>query len=121
MRQTFVYSEAFKLRVLRAVESGEVSSITAAQEVFGIRGNNTIKKWAIKYGKDHLLGKVIRVQTPKETSELQMLRKRVRELEKALANKTIDCLMGEAYLQIACEMAQVSDVEAFKKKHAGKL
>ena len=80
-----------------------------------------IQYWARKYGKNHLLGRVIRVETPQEVNEARELRKRVRELEKALADAHIDARLDAAYLKIACRAAGIGDVEDFKKKHAGKL
>jgi transposase len=118
---TIRYSEAFKLQVLRELEGGRFKTHAAAYRAYGIRGQGTIERWAVKYGKNHLVGKVIRVETGKEISELEALRKRVRDLEKALANERLDHLLDEAYLQIACRTAGVTDVEEFKKKHAGKV
>jgi hypothetical protein len=60
------------------------------------------------------------VETAKEASEIKELRKRVRELEKALADACIDSRLEAAYLEIACRAAGIEDVDAFKKKHAGK-
>jgi hypothetical protein len=66
------------------------------------------------------MGKVIRVEKPKEIRETQELRKRVRELEKALADAHLEHRFDEAYLRIACRAAGIEDVGEFKKKHAGK-
>jgi transposase-like protein len=120
VRATIRYSEAFKLQVLRELEEGKFPSMTAAARAYGISGLGMVKYWAEKYGKSHLVGKVVRVETAKEVSEVKELRKRVRDLEKALANERLDHLLDEAYLQIACRRAGVTDVEEFKKKHAGK-
>jgi len=54
-----------------------------------------------------------------EETELKALRKRVRELEKALAYAHLDLRMEAAYVELACEAAGVQDVGEFKKKHAG--
>lgn len=115
------YSEAFKLQVLRELEEGRFETRGAAYRAYGIRGNGTIERWAVKYGKNHLTGKVIRVETPKEINEMKTLRKRVRDLEKALANERLDHMLDEAYLQIACRTAGINDVDGFKKKHVGKV
>lgn len=120
MRPMIRYSEAFKLQVLRQLEEGKFSNRYQAAKAYGIRGTSMITDWARQYGKDHLIGKVVRVETPKEVSEVKALRKRVRELEKALADAHIDGMLDEAYLEIACRAAGIADVEAFKKKHAGK-
>ena len=92
MRVAIRYSEAFKSQVLRELESGKFASAAVAARTYGLSAGGTIRYWARKYGKTHLLGKVVRVETPKEISELKELRKRVRELEKKLdtAEKTIE-------------------------------
>jgi hypothetical protein len=72
--------------------------------------------WARKYGKNDLVGKVVRVETPKEVREVQELRKRVRQLEKALVDAEIDRRMERAYVEIACRAAGIKDVDEFKKK-----
>lgn len=121
MKAAIRYSEAFKLQVLREIEEGRFETRAAAYRAYGIRGQGRIESWAMKYGKDHLVGKVIRVETAKEVSELKVLRKRVKDLEKALANERLDHMLEEAYLQIACRTAGIEDVDGFKKKHAGKV
>lgn len=121
MKSVIRYSEAFKLQVLRELEEGKFANRTSAAKAYGIRGLATIEYWARKYGKMHLLGKVVRVETPKEINEAKELRKRVRELEKALADAHIDSRLDAAYLRIACRAAGIEDVDDFKKKHAGKL
>jgi len=109
------------VHVLRDLETGRFATIEAVKRAYGVRGQGTIEAWAVKYGKDHLVGKVVRVETAKEVSELQELRKRVKSLEKALASERLDHLLDAAYLQIACRTAGIEDVEGFKKKHAGKV
>jgi len=47
------------------------------------------------------------------------LRKRVRELERALADAHLDLKLEAAYVELACEAAGVQDVTEFKKKHGG--
>ena len=114
------YSEAFKLQVLRELGSGKFPSLRAAARAYGIGGPSTIGKWIRRYGRTELLSRTIRVETPKERSELKRLRERVAELEKALADAHIEGRVAEAYLQIACQRAGIEDVAAFKKKHAGR-
>lgn len=63
----------------------------------------------------------MRVETPKEKNEVKELRKRVRELEKALADAHLEHRFNEAYLNLACRAAGIEDVNGFKKKHAGRL
>ena len=105
--------------MLRELEAGKFSSAAAAARAYGISGQVMIAYWARKYGKNHLLGKVVRVETPKEVNETRELRKRVRELEKALADAHLDLKLEAAYTQMACKAAGISDVADFKKKHGG--
>lgn len=121
MGATIRYSEGFKLHVLRDLEEGKFTTRAAAVRAYGIRGCGTIERWAAKYGKHHLLGKVIRVEKPEEINESKELRKRVRQLEKALADANLEHRFDEAYLRIACRAAGIEDIDDFKKKHAGNL
>jgi transposase-like protein len=120
MKSAIRYSEAFKLQVLRELEEGRFKSRSAASRAYGISGCGTIEYWARKYGKEHILGKVIRVETPKEINENRELRKHVRDLEKALSDAHLKGRFDDAYLRIACQAAGIEDIEGFKKKHAGK-
>lgn len=121
MKAVIQYSEAFKQQVLREIEEGKFKGARAAARAYGIGGAATVQYWMRRYGRTHLLRKVVRVETPKEINETKELRKRVRELEKALANAHIDSRLDAAYLEIACEAAGITDVADFKKKHAGNL
>lgn len=113
------YSEAFKLQVVRELEQGRFESIGAVGRAYGIGGSDTVASWVRRFGKDHLLRKVVRVMKADEQAEVQALRKRVRELERALADAHLDLRLEAAYVKLACKAAGVEDVEEFKKKHAG--
>ena len=121
MRTCMKYSEGFKLQVLRELEEGKFASQEALRRTYGIRGGETVTGWIRKYGKTHLLTRVIRVEKPDEQSEVSRLRKRVKSLEKALAEAHLDWKLAEAYTRLACRTAGIADVEDFKKKHVGKL
>lgn len=119
MRTRIRYSEAFKQQVLRELEEGKFDSVQAAARAYGIRGGSTIQAWMRRYGRSHLLRKVIRVETPKEVSEVKRLRQRVRDLQEALADAHVDLKLADAYVHIACQAAGIEDVDEFKKKHDG--
>jgi len=121
MRQNQVirYSESFKLRVVRELETGRFATINEACDHYGIRGSKTIPGWLKRFGKNGLLPKVIRVETPEEQIELKRLRERVKQLEKAVADQFIAHEMDKSYLEIACERAGIKDMESFKKKAHG--
>lgn len=118
-RANIRYSEAFKLQVVREIEQGRFDSVGAAGRAYGVKGAETVALWIRRYGKDHLLGKAIQVMKADEEAEVKALRKRVRELERALADAHLDLKLEAAYVKLACEAAGVQDVAEFKKKHAG--
>jgi transposase-like protein len=121
MKKEFVtYSEAFKKQVVEEIGQGKFASILQAQKAYGIYGMTTIKKWIKKYGRSELLPKRVRVETMTEIDELQEAKKRIRDLEKALADSHMDYCLERAFLEIACEEMGTSR-EELKKKNAIRL
>ena len=114
------YSEAFKLRVVEALESGEVRSIPAARVQFGVGGCTTIQSWLRKYGRNHLIPKVVRVENPDEVDQLKALRKEIGRLKEALADSHLDAALHRSWLEVACREFGVTDMEAYKKKLAAR-
>jgi len=55
-----------------------------------------------------------------EIDEMKAARKRIRELEAALADAHMDSVLEHAFLEIACERMDTTP-EDFKKKHALRL
>jgi len=111
------YSEAFKRQVVLELERGKFTSICEANRAYGIKGSETISQWIRKYGHKDLLPKRVRIETLKERDELKDARKRIRELEAALADAHIDCCLEESYFRIACERLGYDPLD-FKKKNA---
>ena len=111
------YSEAFKMEVVREVESKDLPFMQV-QRKYGIAGTGTVGAWVRKYGNGSR-GKVVRVERPEEINELKRLKARVRLLESALADANIDSALERAYTRLACKRAGITDVEGFKKKAVG--
>ena len=111
------YSEAFKRQVVDELACGKFSSIHKTQQAYGIRGNATVTKWIKKYGREDLLPKRMRIETMEEIDQLAEARKRIRELEAALADAHIDHCLEHAFLEIACERMDTG-LDDFKKKNA---
>ena len=109
------YSEAFKLQVVNDLESGKLGSISEANRHYGIPGGETVKKWLIKYGRNHLVPKVICVEKPEEQNQIKKLKSEVKQLKEALADTHMQSLLNEAVFEELCEEVGV-DPEAFKKK-----
>lgn len=97
------YSISFKQKVVKEIEE-EGLLISEANRRYGIGGAETINKWLKGLGKQHLLNKVVRVQTQDEKDRLLALEKEVKKLKLALA---------DAYLARDCAEEVV--------KQAGKL
>jgi len=116
-RTTVRYSEAFKRQVVGELERGKHTSIEGARRAYGISGTMTVSRWVGKYGREDLFPKRVRIETLKERDELKEARKRIRELEAAVADAHIDHCLEKAYFHVACERMGV-DPEEFKKKNA---
>jgi len=112
------YSEAFKIQIVRELEAGQIN-LDQIRRKYDIGGCATIRRWVCRYGNGSV-GKVIRVEKPEEINERAELKRRVRALERALADANIDLALERAYTELACERAGM-DVEEFKKKAAGQL
>jgi transposase-like protein len=116
-KETIRYSEALKQQVIRELESGKFASAAAAARAYQIRGSRTVIGWLRKYGRGDLMPRRITITTMKEEDELSALKKRVRQLEKALSDTHVKELLGAAYLEMACEELGL-EVDEFKKKAA---
>jgi transposase-like protein len=106
------------MQMVRELEAGGINWDQLRRK-YGIGGCGTLQRWVGQYGNGGI-GKMIRVQTPQETNELQQLRQRVRRLEAALADSNIDLALERQYTRLACERAGIQDVAEFKKKAAGR-
>jgi transposase-like protein len=115
-QQVFRYSEAFKMKVISELESGQFSGVSEARRHYGIRGGSTIQYWLKKYGKNHLRSKVIKVNTPDDRDEVKELRKRIKELEKTLADTQVQSVLNDAYYKVVCEKHGINNPEDYKKK-----
>ena len=85
------YSNSFKLMIVQEIEEG--SSFEAVRRKYGIGGGETIQKWIKKYGRNHLLNKVLRVETMNEKD-------RIKELE--AENKKLKVKLAETYMAKDC-------------------
>ncbi len=116
MSKAIRYSEAFKRQVVDEIARGKFSSAYKAQKAYGIPGSETVTQWVRKHGRDDLLPKRIRVETMEEVDQLKAARKRIKELEAALADAHIDNCLEHAFLEIACERLDMETAD-FKKKN----
>lgn len=99
------YSEAFKLQVVSEYEGGQ--SISALQLKYGITGNGTIERWVKKYGHAGLRHELVVIQRPEERVHDERLKKRIRELEAAVAQLTLEKIVLESSLEEAEQLLGV--------------
>ena len=111
------YSEAFKLQAVSAFESEPRGSLNAVCLKYGIGSVTTLARWVRRYGSEDKLPRNVRIETLKERDELKDAKKRIRELEAAVADAHIDFCLERAYLDEACDRLGVNS-GTFKKKHA---
>ena len=109
------YSISFRRQVVDDLESGRFDSIESVRLHYGIGGIGTVQSWLRKYGKNHLLPKVVIVQKPNEKDQIRELRQKVVKLEQALGQTQVKNLLNAAFLDMACKELDC-DVDAFKKK-----
>jgi len=101
-RTVLRYSLAFKRKVVSEIESGKLT-VSRAGKVYDINGHGTIDKCLKHFGKSHLLHRVVRIQMKGEQDKMQSLKKRVQELESALASAHLKNLYLETLIDVASE------------------
>jgi transposase len=98
-RKVIRYGISFKQEVVREYENG--SSICELNRKYGIGGSQTIEKWIKKFGKTHLLTKIIRIETMDERNRLKQMEEELKAVKVALAeslmkNRCLEILIDEA-------------------------
>ena len=113
---TLRYSHAFKQKVVSEIESGKLT-LAQARSVYDICGTYTIQTWIKKLGRNHLLGKVVRIEMKDETDRIRNLEAEKKKLESALAQTQLKVLALEELLDVAEEHYGID----IKKNSGGKL
>ena len=102
------YSDCFKRSVIEEIEKNGLS-IEDCRRKYGIGGAMTIQKWLKMYGKNHLLNKIVRVETIDEIQEIQALRKELKAIKEAFAEMAIENKVYETYFQVLGEETGASE------------
>lgn len=110
------YSDCFKLQVVEEIEKKGLS-INDCRLKYGISGAETIQKWLLKFGKQQLLNKVIRVETRDEIDELKRLRAENKALKEAYAELSLHHKCSEKVIEVADELFELD----LKKKYEQEL
>ena len=113
------YSSAFKQKVVSEVESGKLT-VAEARGVYDIKGADTIPSWLKKFGKNHLLHKVIRIEMKDEKDKIKELKHQKRELESALAQAHLKIVCLESLVECVQEHYSVDVKKTFGQKASKK-
>ncbi len=87
-KTTLRYSISFRQKVVKEIEE-EGLTFSEARRRYGISGGQTIQKWVVKFGKNHLLDKIVRVEMKGEKDRVKELEAEVKKLKIALADATL--------------------------------
>ena len=99
-RFTRRYSLGFKKQVVGELEKSGLSKERIKRK-YGIKGGSTIQHWLRKFGKNHLLNQVIRIETMEEKDRVKELEAEIKKLKLALA----DSLLAQRSLEVVIEEA----------------
>lgn len=108
------YSLAFKQQVVRKYEAG--ASIYSLRDKYGIGSHLTVQQWIERYGRSGYRAELVVIQTVEDQQGLKALKRRVAELESALAQSTLDNRLLEATLTVASEALRLDLKKNFGKK-----
>jgi len=90
------YGEAFKRQVVSEYEDGY--SVQDLRRKYGITGNGTIERWVRQYANAGLRHELITIQRAVERERERELEKRVRALEAAVSQLTLEKIVLESSL-----------------------
>jgi transposase-like protein len=89
------YSISFKQQVVRELEE------SGASKKYGIKGGSTLQDWIRKFGKNHLINQIIRIETMEEKDRIKQLEQEIKKLKMALA----DSLLAQRSLEVVIDEA----------------
>lgn len=113
------YSISFKQKVVKEIEE-EGLSYRDAMRRYGITGGETIRNWLIKFGKNDLLNKIIRVEMKGEKDRVKELEAEIRKLKIALADTILAKSALETLIEIVDEHYQTNVKKNLGQQLSGK-
>ena len=106
------YSHAFKVKVVTEIESGK-KTIAEARKIYDIKGVGTIHNWLRKFGKAHLIAKVVRIEMRDEKDKIKELEHQKKQLESALAQAHLKIICLESLVDCAEDYYQIDIQKKF--------
>lgn len=94
------YSISFKQQVVRELEESGASKEWIRKK-YGIKGGSTLQDWIRKFGKNHLINQIIRIETMEEKDRIKQLEQEIKKLKMALA----DSLLAQRSLEVVIDEA----------------
>jgi transposase len=107
---SYRYSIAFKQKVISEIESGKYS-LRQASKIYNV-SDVSLYKWLRRFGKNHLIGKVVRIEMKGEADRIKQLEADKKALESALAQAQLKIITLESTIEVAEEKYKID----FKKK-----
>jgi transposase-like protein len=104
-KETIRYSISFKQKIVREMEE-EGLTFGQARRRYGIKGGATIQNWLHKFGKNHLLNKIVRIEMKGEKDRVKELEAEIKKLKIALADATMERHVLETLIDIVNENYQ---------------
>jgi transposase-like protein len=97
------------------IESGKFCTHSAAREAYGITGMATIRNWLKKYGRIHLLTRVVKVETETDRDQIKDLKKEIAQLKRAIADSKVQEVIHKAAFEVVCEEYGLGSPDEVKK------
>ncbi len=104
-KTTLRYSISFKQKVVKEIEEEGLTFSEAARR-YGITGGQTLQKWVVSFGKNHLLNKIVRVEMKGEKDRIKELEAEIKKLKIALADAVLAKDALETLIEIVDEHYQ---------------
>ena len=113
-----VYSESFKVKVVKEVISGKFSSKEAARRYYGIKSKSAILDWMRLYSGAEGITKTGRLLKKQDSMSEEIAKQsmRIKELESALRNEELKVDLSNAFIDIAKEKYGID----LRKKYGAK-
>lgn len=108
------YSQAFKQQVVREYEAG--ASNYSLRQKYGIGTHHTVARWVKQYGRSGYRSEMVVIQTVEDQLEVKAMKKRMAELESALAESTLENRMLKTTIEVASQALEIDLKKNFGKK-----
>lgn len=108
------YSQAFKQQVVREYEAG--TSNYSLRQKYGIGAHHTVERWVKQYGRSGYRSEVVVIQTVEDQIEVKAMKRRMTELESALAATVLENRMLQTTLEVASQALEMDLKKNFGRK-----